>query len=149
MPQAQAIERKALSRVRILVADDHTAVVDSVVRLLSKHYDVVGTVNDGRAVLEAVGSIKPDVLVLDISMPLITGIEAARILQKTATPLKIVFLTVHNDPEFVRVAREVGALGYVLKAQMRRDLPDAISKALVGEFFASPSVHSFEDESHD
>src|SRR5262245_40001847 len=144
MPSATPMRGKLLSRVRILVADDHTVLVNSVVRLLSKHYDIVATVNDGRAVLEAVGSIEPDVLVLDISMPVITGIECARTLQKNGSKVKIVFLTVHNDPEFVRVAREVGALGYVLKAQMRTDLPEAINKALAGEFFTSPSVYDFE-----
>jgi DNA-binding NarL/FixJ family response regulator len=135
-----------LGRVRILVADDHTAVLTSVVRLLSKHYDVVGTVNDGRALLEAAGTMEPDVLILDVSMPVITGIEAASILKKTGSKSKIIFLTVHNDPDFVRAAREVGALGYVVKQQMTTDLPEAIKKALAGEYFASPSVRRLQND---
>ncbi len=128
------------------MADDHAAVLNSVVGLLSKHYDVIGTVNDGRALLEAVAAMEPDVLVLDISIPIITGLEAARILKKTGSESKIVFLTVHNDPDFVRVAREVGALGYVLKQQMTTDLPEAIRKAVIGECFTSPSLSGFDNE---
>lgn len=124
-----------------MVADDHTPVLMSAVRLLSKHYDVVGTVSDGRALLDAAYAMQPDVLVLDISMPVITGIEAADILKKTGSRSKIIFLTVHNDPDFVRAAREVGALGYVLKQHMTTDLPEAISKALAGECFTSSAVH--------
>lgn len=135
-----------MSRVRILVADDHAEVLTSVVRLLSKYYDVVGTVTDGRALLEAAGAMEPDVLVLDVSMPVITGIEAAGILKNTGSKSKIVFLTVHNDPDFVRKAREVGALGYVLKQQMTMDLPLAIKKALAGECFTSSAVNTQDDQ---
>jgi len=124
-----------------LVADDHEAVLKSVVRLLSKQCDVVGTVRDGRALLEAAGATEPDVLVLDISMPIITGIEAAVILKKTGSKAKIIFLTVHEDPDFVRAAHEVGALGYVVKQRMISDLPEAIRLALEGKCFTSPSVY--------
>jgi DNA-binding NarL/FixJ family response regulator len=135
------IERPILSRVRVLVADDHSAVLKSTVRLLSRYYDVVGTVSDGRALLEAAGAMEPDVLVLDISMPLITGIEAVRILKKSGSKAKIVFLTVHEDPDFVRAARAVGALGYVVKQRMSSDLPEAIKRAVEGKSFISPSVN--------
>ncbi len=134
-------QRYVLSRVRVLLADDHSAVLKSIVRLLSRDYDVVGTVRDGRALLEAARAMEPDVLVLDISMPLITGIEAAKILKKTGSKAKIVFLTVHEDPDFVRAAREVGALGYVVKQRMISDLPQAIKCALDGKCFTSPSVN--------
>ena len=129
-----------MSRVRVLVADDHSAVLKSTVRLLSKNYDVVGTVSDGRALLEAAGAMEPDILVLDISMPLITGIEAARILKKTGSKAKVIFLTVHDDPDFVRAARDVGALGYVVKPRMIPDLPEAMRLAVEGKSFTSPSV---------
>ena len=130
-----------MSKVRVLVADDHSAVLKSTVRLLSRHYDVVGTVSDGRALLEAAGAMEPDVLVLDISMPLITGIEAVRILKKSGSKAKIVFLTVHEDPDFVRAARAVGALGYVVKQRMNSDLPEAIKRAVEGKCFTSPSLN--------
>jgi DNA-binding NarL/FixJ family response regulator len=123
-----------------LVAEDHAAVRSSVVRLLSKNYDVIGTVSDGRALLDAVNTMEPDVLVVDLSLPVITGIEAASILKKMHCASKIVFLTVHNDPDFVRAAYDAGALGYVLKQQMTTDLPEAIEKAFAGEQFTSPSV---------
>lgn len=129
-----------------MVADDHAVVLSSVVRLLSKYYDVVGTVSDGRALLEAAGAMEPDVLVLDVSMPVITGIEAASILKRTGSKSKIVFLTVHNDPDFVKAAREAGALGYVLKQHMTTDLPEAIKKALAGECFTSSSVRRLPDD---
>lgn len=123
-----------------MVAEDHAVVRTSVVRLLAPHYDVVGTVSDGQALLEATQTLQPDVLVVDLSLPFISGIEAATILQRTERPSKIVLLTVHNDPDFVRAARDAGALGYVLKQQMNTDLPEAIEKANAGEYFTSPSV---------
>ena len=135
-----------MSRIRVLVAEDHAAVRSSVVRLLSKNYDVVGTVNDGRALLEATNNVEADVLVVDLSLPIISGIEAAGILKKTDCPSKIVFITVHNDPDFVRAARDAGALGYVLKQQMSTDLPEAIEKAYAGEWFTSASVRDLYDQ---
>ena len=122
------------------MAEDHAAVRTNVVRLLSKSYDVVGTVSDGRALLEAIDTLEPDVLVVDFSLPIISGIEAASILQQRERPSKIVFMTVHNDPDFVRATRDAGALGYVLKQRMNTDLPEAIEKASAGECFTSPSV---------
>lgn len=122
------------------MAEDHAAVRTNVVRLLSKSYDVVGTVNDGRALLEAIDTLEPDVLVVDLSLPIISGIEAASILKQRECPSRIVFLTVHNDPDFVRATRDAGALGYVLKQQMTTDLPVAIDKASAGECFTSPAV---------
>ena len=107
---------------------------------MSKNYDVIGAVTDGRALLEAANTMEPDVLVVDLSLPIITGIEAAGILKKMECTSKIVFLTVHNDPDFVRAAHDAGALGYVLKQQMTNDLPAAIDKAFAGEQFTSPSV---------
>ena len=122
------------------MAEDHAAVRSSVVRLLSKNYDVIGAVNDGRELLDAVNTMEPDVLVVDLSLPVITGIEAASVLKRMKCSSKIVFLTVHNDPDFVRAAHDAGALGYVLKQQMTSDLPEAIDKAFAGEQFTSPSV---------
>ena len=133
-----------MNRVRVLVADDHAAVLRSIVRLLSTDFDIVGTVADGKALLEAVKTTKPDVLVLDIAMPLITGIEAAQILRERGYKGKIIFLTVHDDPELVTAARELGALGYVAKERMLFDLPAAIKSALKGKAFMSP-IESVKD----
>lgn len=116
--------------------------VRSIVRLLSCDYKIVGTVADGKALLEAVETARPDVLILDIAMPLITGIEAAQILRTRGSQSKIIFLTVHEDPELVRAARELGALGYVAKERMLFDLPAAIKSALKGKVFTSPTMQS-------
>lgn len=140
----RSTKEAALNRVRVLVADDHAAVLRSIVRLLSTDFDIVGTVADGKALLEAVKTTKPDVLVLDIAMPLITGIEAAQILRERGYKGKIIFLTVHDDPELVTAARELGALGYVAKERMLFDLPAAIKSALKGKAFMSP-IESVKD----
>ncbi len=128
-----------MSRGRLLVAEDHEEVLNSVLRLLSKHYDVIGTVKDGRALLEAAGAMEPDVLVVDISMPVLNGLEAARILKKTGCKAKIVFLTAHDDADFIKAAQAAGGLGYVLKQQMATDLPAAVKSALAGKTFISSS----------
>jgi DNA-binding NarL/FixJ family response regulator len=133
------LKEAALTSVRVLVADDHAAVLRSIARLLSTDFDVVGTVADGKALLEAVETTKPDVLVLDIAMPLVTGIEAAQILRERGYKGAIIFLTVHGDSELVAAARELGALGYVAKEQMLFDLPAAIKSALKGKRFISPT----------
>ncbi len=104
-----------MSRVRILLADDHRGLLDVVVRVLEPEFEVAGTVVDGKALLEAAALLRPDVVVLDISMPGLDGFEAAGQLKKAGAQVKIVFLTVHDEPDFVRRAFEVGGLGYVVK----------------------------------
>ena len=128
-----------MNRVRVLVADDHSAVLRSIVRLLSTDFDIVGTVADGKALLDSVEATRPEVLVLDIAMPLVTGIEAAQILRDRGYKGEIIFLTVHEDAELVTAARALGALGYVAKERMLFDLPAAIKSALKGKIFISRS----------
>jgi DNA-binding NarL/FixJ family response regulator len=112
---------------------------DRVVRLLKSEFEVVGAVEDGCALLEAASKMKPDVCVIDISMPLISGIEAATQLRESGSTAKIIFLTVHDDPDFVQAALETGALGYVLKSRMASDLRPAIKGAMDGRLFISTS----------
>ncbi len=121
--------RQELGRIRVLLADDHEAMLDRVARLLATECNVVGTVTDGQQALDAARELKPDVLVLDISMPVMTGIETARRLKEAGSETRIVFLTVHDDPGFAREALEVGALGYVIKQRIASDLVAAIKKA--------------------
>jgi len=121
-----------LDRIRVLLADDHEAMLDRVARLLATECDVVGTATDGQQALDAVRELKPDVLVLDISMPVMNGIETARRLKEAGAKTRIVFLTVHDDPGFAREALEVGALGYVIKQRIASDLVAAIKKAHAG-----------------
>jgi DNA-binding NarL/FixJ family response regulator len=121
-----------LDRIRVLLADDHEAMLDRVARLLATECDVVGTVTDGQQALDAAMELKPDVLVLDISMPVMNGIETARRLKEAGSGTRIVFLTVHDDPGFAREALEAGALGYVIKQRIASDLVAAIKKAHAG-----------------
>lgn len=128
-----------MTRPRVLLADDHKEICDSVVRLLSSEFEVVGVAQDGAELLNTESDKGPDVCVIDISMPVIGGIEAARILKERGSKAKIVFLTVHEDPDFVRAAFDVGALGYVVKSRIASDLCTAIRAALTGESFISSS----------
>ena len=129
-----------LKRTRVLLADDHEAMLDRVERQLEKKFEVVGTVRDGQAALEAVADLRPDVLILDISMPVLSGMQAAVRLKQNKSAVRIVFLTVHDDPDFAREALATGALGYVTKPRMATDLSMAIKEALAGRSFVSPSI---------
>jgi DNA-binding NarL/FixJ family response regulator len=112
---------------------------DRVVRLLESEFEVVGAMEDGHALLEAASKMEPDVCVIDISMPVISGIEAATQLRESGSTAKIIFLTVHDDPDFVQAALETGALGYVLKSRMASDLRSAIKGVIAGRLFISPT----------
>jgi DNA-binding NarL/FixJ family response regulator len=122
---------------RVLIADDLETVLDAVVELLRDSFNVVGMASDGRTALAAVLNLYPDLVVLDISMPGITGIEVARELKCRGNKTKIVFLTVHEDSDIIATCLSVGALGYVLKAQMDSDLIPAMNEALAGRVFIS------------
>ncbi len=122
----------------MLLADDHEAMLGRVAKLLKGDCDVVGAVIDGRQALEAAMELKPDVLVLDISMPVMNGFETARSLQELGVKTRIVFLTVHDDPDYVREALETGALGYVIKSRIASDLVAAINEVHAGRSFVSP-----------
>ncbi len=128
-----------MARARILLADDHKEIRDRAVRLLEPEFEVVGTVADGNALVKASAQLKPDVCVLDISMPGLGGIEAAIKLRENGSQARIVFLTVNEDSDFVRAALRTGALGYVVKSRMASDLCPAINGALRGRLFVSPS----------
>jgi DNA-binding NarL/FixJ family response regulator len=128
-----------VARARILLADDHKEIRDRAVRLLEPEFEIVGTVADGPALVEASAQMKPDVCVIDISMPLLNGIEAAVKLRENGSKAKIVFLTVNEDPDFIRAALRAGALGYVVKSRMASDLCAAINGAINGRLFVSPS----------
>ena len=128
-----------VARARILLADDHKEIRDRAVRLLEPQFDVVGTVADGNALVRASAQLKPDVCVIDISMPLLNGIDAAIKMKKNGSEAIIVFLTVNEDSDFVRAAIRIGALGYVVKSRMATDLCAAINGAINGRLFVSPS----------
>lgn len=126
-----------MSRARILVAEDHELMRDQVVRLLRRDFEVVAAVTNGEALLEAAARLNPDVCVLDISMPVLNGIETATHLKKTSSPAKVIFLTIHNDSDSVGAAFKSGADGYVFKTRMAADLIIAVREVLAGRTFLS------------
>jgi DNA-binding NarL/FixJ family response regulator len=118
--------------------DDHPAVLRQVTQLLSGAFQVVDALLDGRTLQRAVEIQHPDLVVLDITLPGVSGIELARDLTATAAGPKIVFLTVHDDPDYAREALAAGALGYVVKSRLASDLIPALHAALDGRRFVSP-----------
>ncbi len=122
---------------RVVVADDLLPVLSAVTKLLEKSFDVVGMASEGQSALDTTLTVAPDLAVLDISMPGLSGIEVARELKKRGSVTRIVFLTVHDDPDIVATCLEAGALGYVLKVQMDTDLIPAMNEALAGRVFVS------------
>jgi len=129
-----------VTRARILLADDHEKMRDRVKHLLERDFEVIDSVGNGIALLEAASRLKPDVCVLDISMPELNGIETATRLRQSGSTSKIVFLTIHEEADFVQAALETGASGFVVKRRMVSELRPAIKEALEGRIFVSSSI---------
>jgi DNA-binding NarL/FixJ family response regulator len=129
-----------MNHLRVLLADDSRPVLDRVGALLASEFEIVGAVGDGDALLQAAHALHPDVCVIDISMPVMSGIEAAQRLRQSQPGLRIVMLTMHGDAPMVRTARNAGALGYVVKSRVLTDLALAIREAAAGRGFISPSI---------
>ena len=127
-----------MNKVRILLADDHPHFPELVESLLDPTFEVVGKVRDGRTLLEAAVQLHPDIIVTDISMPDLNGIQAADELRKSDCHSKVIFLTVHSDPDFIRACLATGAFGYIVKPRVAVDLLPAIHEALAGHLFISP-----------
>jgi DNA-binding NarL/FixJ family response regulator len=123
-----------------VLADDHTVVLEGLRRVLEPECEVVGTAADGRALLAAAERLKPDVVVADISMPLLNGIDAVRQIKKTARNVKVVFLTMHADVSYAAKALEAGGSGYVLKTSAAEELLTAIREALNGRKYVTPAL---------
>jgi DNA-binding NarL/FixJ family response regulator len=131
---------RSFPRSRIVLADDHKATVAALESFLKTDYDVVGTVGDGQSLVEAIEKLRPDVAVVDISMPRMSGLQAGSQVRDMGSKTRVVFLTHQRDPEFLYAAMAIGALGYVLKYRLASDLPLAIEAALVGRRFISPPL---------
>ena len=127
-------------RPRVLLADDHPAVLALTAAALGGECLVVGSVADGRALLAEAERLQPDVIVLDITMPRLGGIEAARQLRRSHPAVRLIFLTVHEDADYARAAVDAGGLGYVVKARLASDLLPAIRAALADRRFVSPTI---------
>lgn len=131
-----------MKKKRVLLADDHKIVVEGLKSLLAEEYELVGTAADGHEMLAMVEKWQPDVVVADISMPLLNGVDALRKLRAANNPVKVVFLTMHPDAVYVSRALEAGASGYVLKHSAPDELVTAIEAAMRGERFVSPALRS-------
>jgi DNA-binding NarL/FixJ family response regulator len=127
-----------MRRARVLLADDHRIVAEGLKGILEPEFELVGIVADGRALVEAVEKLQPDVVVADVSMPLLNGIEAMRQFKKKYKNIAVVFLTMHTDVMYAAEALEAGALGYVLKHSAPSELVTAVSNAFKGRTYITP-----------
>jgi DNA-binding NarL/FixJ family response regulator len=125
---------------RIMLADDHTILVEAFRKLLEPQYEVVGTVVDGRSLLETAPQLKPDVIVVDIGMPLMNGLEAGLRLKALMPAVKIIFLTMNEDPDLATEAMRGGASGYLLKSSAATELTHAVQTALKSNSYVTPQI---------
>jgi DNA-binding NarL/FixJ family response regulator len=133
MPSSNTLSKP----VRVLLVDDNQAMLNRVAAVLTPGCEVVGAVNDGPAAIRAAETLQPEVIVLDISMPGMTGLEVASRLRATGSTAALVFLTVHDDEEFLLAAKAAGGIGYVIKRRLGTDLLHAIQEAQAGRSFVS------------
>lgn len=128
------------NKPRVLIADDHSIFLAGVCKLIEEQCEVVETVENGRALLEAANRLKPDLILLDISMPLLNGLDATRQLKKSLPETKLLFLTMHASPRYATEAFKVGAHGFLLKQSAASELPQAINAVLQGKHYLTPSI---------
>jgi len=129
-----------MKKPSVLLADDHKIIVEGLSLILASKFELVGTVEDGRALMDAAEKLHPDVIVADVSMPLLNGIDAVRNIKKTDKHAKVVFLTMHPDVNYAAEAFEAGASGYVLKHSAPSELVTAIKEALKGRKYVTPTI---------
>lgn len=127
-------------RARIFLADDHTLLLDAFRKLLEPEYEIVGTATDGRKMLKMVSKLAPDLVLMDIAMPNLNGFDAGEKLKKTLPDVKLVFLTVNEDPDMVTEAFRIGASGYLLKSSAASELFQAIDAVLNSRSYVSPKL---------
>jgi DNA-binding NarL/FixJ family response regulator len=130
-----------MERIRILLADDHPLICAGFQKLLEPHYEVVGCVKDGLALLEAVEELKPDVVLVDIGMPLLNGLDAAREIRKREPRMKLIFLTINSDADIAVQALKVGACGYLLKTSESSELLRAVHDVVQGLLYVTPQIN--------
>lgn len=129
-----------MDKIRVVLADDHQQMIAIVRRTLGEGFEVVGVVEDGKQAVNAVLTLNPDALVIDISMPILNGLQAAKQLQTANCRTKIIFLSIYDGPDFLDAAFSAGASGYVTKARLSTDLIPAIHEAMLGQIFVSGSL---------
>lgn len=141
-PDSEIAGKAAASRKRVLLADDHAAMLEEVRALLGENYEVVGAVDNGEKLVQAASALNPDVIVSDISMPGMTGFEAAARIRQLGIASRIIFLTVQSSTAYLKKARALGADGYVLKIYTNEQLLLAIASVLSGTPYFSPQLRA-------
>ena len=131
-----------MKSIRVLLADDHPLTSEGVRTILEPHFEIVGLVTDGRALVEAALRLVPDLVILDITMPLLNGIDAAVQIKKSLPDAKLLFLTMHVNPAYLEASLTAGGMGYVLKSGAREELLKAIQSVLAGRIYVTPSLSS-------
>jgi DNA-binding NarL/FixJ family response regulator len=142
MSSLSATEGIAVDKIRVVLADDHREVIAKIRGILGDEFEVLEAAENGNQAVIAVLKLNPDVFVTDISMPILNGLQAARRIQKTNSRVKIIFLTIHEDRDFIAAAFSAGATGYVTKRRLSTDLVVAIQEALKGHTFVSDSIRN-------
>ena len=137
-----AAEGIDVDRIRVVLADDHREVIAKIRGVLGDEFEIIEAAENGHQAVTAVLALDPDIFVTDISMPVLNGLQAARSIQKTNSRVKIIFLTIHEDRDFIAAAFSAGATGYVTKRRLSTDLVLAIQEALKGRAFVSNSIRS-------
>ena len=125
-------------KTKVLLADDHPPLVEAALTILRPHYDIVGIATDGAMLISEALRLSPDIIVSDITLPILNGIEAINRLRLASSQARVVFLTVHAEEGFLKACMAEGALGYVLKSRMKTQLIPAIEAALEGRSYVSP-----------
>ena len=131
-----------MKHTRVLLADDHPLTLEGMRAFLEPHFLSIGTVTDGRTLVETALSLKPELIIVDITMPLLNGIDAAIQIKEDLPGVKMLFVTMHANPAYLEAALNAGATGYVLKSAAREELLDAIKSVLQGRIYVSPSLSS-------
>ena len=129
-----------MTRPRILMADDHLMLLEAFKALLEPDFEVVGTVTDGRTLVDTFAQLTPDVVLLDVAMPLLNGLDAGRQLKAQRSSVKLIYLTMNPDPDLASEALRLGASGYVLKNSAAQELTQAIHEALRGRTYITPLI---------
>src|SRR3954451_12741332 len=135
-----------MGRIRILLADDHNLICAGFQKLLEPEYDVVGCVGDGRALLKAAAQLKPDVVLVDVGMPLLNGLDAGKELKRLMPDIKLIFLTMNPDTDLAAEALGLGAAGYLLKTSQGSELLQAVSDAIKGISYVTPQIRRAREE---
>ena len=131
-----------MKRTRVLLADDHALTLGGIRAVVEPRYEVIGMVTDGRALVEAATRLTPDLIIMDITMPLLNGIDAAVQIRKSLPSAKLLFVTMHVNPAYLEAALNAGATGYVLKSAAGEELLEAMDSVLKGRIYVTASLSS-------